>query len=169
MAKRIAILGSTGSIGTSALKVIDSLNSQGGQQYEIVALSAHSKYELLAEQVKKYKPKFAAITDADFAGQLNGLTKGLGAEILAGAEGLIKIAELEEIDIVLTAVVGAAGLGAVLEAAKRGKRIAIANKEPLVIAGELLTAAAKQSGLERQAFQRIMRRYAIHSADFKNK
>ncbi len=148
MAKRIAILGSTGSIGTSALKVIDSLNSQGGQQYEIVALSAHSKYELLAEQVKKYKPKFAAITDADFAGQLNGLTKGLGAEILAGAEGLIKIAELEEIDIVLTAVVGAAGLGAVLEAAKRGKRIAIANKEPLVIAGELLTATAKQSGAE---------------------
>ena len=148
MAKRIAILGSTGSIGTSALKVIDSLNSQGSEQYEIIALSAHSKYELLATQAKKYKPKFIVITDANYEKQLSELTKNLGVEILAGADSLVDIAGLEEVDIVLAAIVGAAGLGAVLEAAKKGKRIAIANKESLVVAGELLTETAKKSGAQ---------------------
>ncbi len=148
MVKRIAILGSTGSIGTSALKVIDSLNSQGAEQYEIIALSAHSKVKLLAEQVKKYKPKFVAITDANYEKQLGKLTRGLGVEVLAGPDSLVEIAGLENVDVVLAAIVGAAGLGAVLEAAKKGKRIAIANKESLVIAGQLLTETAKQSGAQ---------------------
>jgi len=132
--KRIAILGSTGSIGRNALRVIDSL----GPQYEVVALSAHSSVELLAEQARRYKPGFVAITNSDYAEQLHGLIGDLEIEILAGPDGLIKIAELQEVDVVLTAVVGAAGLPAVFAAGRKGKRLAIANKEPLVIAGELL-------------------------------
>ncbi|MGB2863917.1 MAG: 1-deoxy-D-xylulose-5-phosphate reductoisomerase [Sedimentisphaerales bacterium] len=134
MTKQIAILGSTGSIGKNALRVIDSL----GPQYEVVALSAHSSVELLAEQARRYKPGFVAITNSDYAEQLSGFIGDLDIEILAGPEGLIKIAELQEMDVLLTAVVGAAGLPAVFAAGRKGKRLAIANKEPLVIAGELL-------------------------------
>jgi 1-deoxy-D-xylulose-5-phosphate reductoisomerase len=140
--KQIAILGSTGSIGKNALRVIDSL----GPQYEVAALSAHSSVELLAEQARRYKPEFVAITNSDYAERLRELIGDLDIEILAGPDGLIKIAELRQVDIVLTAVVGAAGLHAVLAAAKNGKRLAIANKEPLVIAGELLRKITEDNG-----------------------
>jgi 1-deoxy-D-xylulose-5-phosphate reductoisomerase len=140
--KRIAILGSTGSIGKNALRVIDSL----GPEYKIIALSAHSKVELLAEQARQYKPGFVAITNSDYAEELRDFIGDLDIEILAGPDGLIKIAELQEVDIVLTAVVGAAGLPAVLAAGRKGKRLAIANKEPLVIAGELLKKEIKKNG-----------------------
>jgi 1-deoxy-D-xylulose-5-phosphate reductoisomerase len=140
--KRIAILGSTGSIGKNALRVIDSL----GPQYEVVALSAHSSVELLAEQAMRYKPGFVAITNSDYAERLGGFIGDLDIEILAGPDGLVKIAELQEVDIVLTAVVGAAGLPAVFAAGRKGKRLAIANKEPLVIAGELLKKEIKKNG-----------------------
>jgi 1-deoxy-D-xylulose-5-phosphate reductoisomerase len=139
--KQIAILGSTGSIGKNALRVIDSL----GPEYKIAALSAHSSVELLAEQVRKYKPEFVAITNSDYAERLRELLGDLDIEILAGPDGLIKIAELQQVDIVLTAIVGAAGLHAVLAAASKGKRLAIANKEPLVIAGELLRKETKEN------------------------
>lgn len=142
MTKRIAILGSTGSIGKNALRVIDSL----GPQYKIVALSAHSSVELLAEQARRYKPGFVAITNSDYAGRLREFLGDLDIEILAGPDGLIKIAELQEVDVVLTAVVGAAGLPSVLAAGRKGKRLAIANKEPLVIAGELLRKETKENG-----------------------
>ena len=142
MTKRIAILGSTGSIGKNALRVIDSL----GPQYEVVALSAHSSVELLAEQARRYKPGFVAITNSDYAERLGGFISDLDIEILAGPDGLVKIAELQEVDIVLTAVVGAAGLPAVFAAGRKGKRLAIANKEPLVIAGELLKKEIKKNG-----------------------
>ena len=142
MTKQIAILGSTGSIGKNALRVIDSL----GPEYKIAALSAHTKVELLAEQARQYEPEFVAITNSDYTGQLRELLGDLDVEILPGPDGLIKIAELRQVDIVLTAVVGAAGLHAVLAAANKGKRLAIANKEPLVIAGELLRKATKDNG-----------------------
>ena len=142
MTKRIAILGSTGSIGKNALRVIDSL----GPQYEVVALSAHSSVELLAEQARRYKPGFVAITNSDYAEQLRGFIGDLDIEILAGPDGLIKIAELQDVDVVLTAVVGAAGLPAVFAAGRKGKRLAIANKEPLVIAGELLKKEIEKNG-----------------------
>ncbi len=142
MAKQIAILGSTGSIGRNALRVIDAL----GPEYQVFALSAHSNVELLAEQARRHKPGFVAVTNSDYAEQLREFLDGLDVEILAGPEGLTKIAELEEVDIVLTAVVGAAGLPAVLAAAKCGKQLAIANKEPLVVAGKLLVSEAKKNG-----------------------
>jgi 1-deoxy-D-xylulose-5-phosphate reductoisomerase len=153
--KRIAILGSTGSIGKNALRVIEALNSslvtRGSSlekektKYEIVALSAHSSVQLLAEQVQRYKPKYVAITNADYVAAFRELTGGLDIEILTGPESLTEIAQLEEVDIVLTAVVGAVGLPAVLAAARKGKMLAIANKEPLVIAGELLMETAKEN------------------------
>ncbi|MHC4596023.1 MAG: 1-deoxy-D-xylulose-5-phosphate reductoisomerase, partial [Planctomycetota bacterium] len=142
MVRQIAILGSTGSIGRNALRVIDAL----GPQYAIVALSAHSNAELLATQARRYKPAFVAITNADYAEQLAELVSDLDVDILAGPDGLIEIAKLQEVDIVLTAVVGAAGLPAVLAAARCGKQLAIANKEPFVIAGELLGKEAKENG-----------------------
>jgi 1-deoxy-D-xylulose-5-phosphate reductoisomerase len=140
--KKIAILGSTGSIGKNALRVIDSL----GPEYKVAALSAHSSVELLAEQTRRYKPEFVAITNSDYAEHVHELIGDLDIEILAGPDGLIKIAELQHVDIVLAAVVGAAGLHAVLAAAGKGKRLAIANKEPLVIAGELLKKETKENG-----------------------
>ncbi len=151
MSKKIAILGSTGSIGKNALRVIDALNSspvarRSSLNYEVVALSANNSFELLAEQAKQYKPKFVAITNADLQNQLRELVGDLDVEILAGPGSLAEIAQLEEVDILLTAVVGAAGLPAVLTAAQKGKHLAIANKEPLVIAGELLTETARKSG-----------------------
>ncbi len=148
MTKKIAILGSTGSIGQNTLRVIESLNSLGQERYEVVALTAHSKVELLAEQVRKYRPKVVAITKAELVDKLNKLVGETGVEILGGAESLEMIAQLEAVDTVVTAVVGAAGLGAVLAAAKKGKRLAIANKEPLVIAGELLMKTVRENGAE---------------------
>ena len=142
MTKQIAILGSTGSIGKNALRVIDSL----GPQYEVVALSAHSNVELLAEQARRYRPEFVAITNSDYTEQLRGFIGDLDIEILAGPDGLIEIAELQEVDVLLTAVVGAVGLPAVFAAGRKGKRLAIANKEPLVIAGELLRKEIEKTG-----------------------
>ncbi len=142
MVKQIAILGSTGSIGKNALEVIDAL----GPEYRVAALSAHTSVQLLADQARRYHPGFVAVTDADYAQQLGELIADLNVEILAGPQGLVQIAELDQVDVVLAAVVGAAGLPALLAAARKGKRLAIANKEPLVIAGELLTEETEKHG-----------------------
>jgi 1-deoxy-D-xylulose-5-phosphate reductoisomerase len=144
MVRRIAILGSTGSIGGNALRVIAGL----GEGYSVFALSAQSKVELLAEQARAFGPKFIAITDASCRERLVELVGDLDVEVLSGAESLVALAELDEVDTVLTAIVGAAGLPAVLAAARKGKRLAIANKEPLVMAGELLVEEARKSGSE---------------------
>jgi 1-deoxy-D-xylulose-5-phosphate reductoisomerase len=140
--KQIAILGSTGSIGRNALRVIESL----GPEYRIAALSAHSNVELLAEQARRYKPEFVVVTNPDCVEPFRQLCADFDVEIFAGPEGLVQIAEIEHVQTVLTAIVGAAGLPAVLAAARRGKRLAIANKEPLVIAGELLTKETEKNG-----------------------
>jgi 1-deoxy-D-xylulose-5-phosphate reductoisomerase len=141
MPQRVAILGSTGSIGRNALRVIDAL----GPQYQVVALSARRNVELLAEQVRRYKPQFVAIADVGCAGRLKGLLEGLTTTVLAGPEASTELAQSDQVDTVLTAIVGAAGLRSALAAAECGKRLAIANKEPLVIAGELLTQIAQSN------------------------
>lgn len=147
MPKKIAILGSTGSIGRNALKVIDALNGR----FEVTALTAHNNIELLAEQVKKYNPKIAVVTNSEKFEQFKKIMEKpchsdgranhteIYSDLSAAACG-------KDIDIVIAAVVGAAGLEAILAAAKAGKILAIANKEPLVIAGALLTKTAKESG-----------------------
>jgi 1-deoxy-D-xylulose-5-phosphate reductoisomerase len=140
MTKQISILGSTGSIGKNALQVIDSL----GADYQVCAISAQKSYALLAEQAKKYKPKYVAITDSQYAKPLQQLLPNFDGQILVGPDSLEEIAQIDEADTIITAVVGAAGLPATLKAAKCGKTLAIANKEPLVIAGQILTETAKK-------------------------
>lgn len=142
MAQGIAILGSTGSIGRNALRVIDAL----GPGFRVAGLSAHSSVELLAEQARRYKPQFVALANTDCVERFRALVDGLDAEILVGPQSLTELAESDEVDTVLTAVVGAAGLPSALAAARSGKRLAIANKEPLVIAGQLLTRIARENG-----------------------
>jgi 1-deoxy-D-xylulose-5-phosphate reductoisomerase len=140
MVKNVGILGSTGSVGKNALRVVEAL----GERYRITALSANSSVEELAEQVKRYRPRVVALTDVTCAEKFRRLN--FDVEVLSGPEALIEIASLTEVDIVLTAVVGAAGLASALAAVRCGKRLAIANKEPLVIAGQLLTATARERG-----------------------
>ena len=142
MVKQIAILGSTGSIGKNAIQVIDAL----GPEYGVFALTAHTNVRLLADQARQYRPRFVAVTDSDRAHELGELLADQDVEILAGPDALTTIAELDEVDVVLAAVVGAAGLPAILAAGRKGKRLAIANKEPLVIAGELLTREVEKNG-----------------------
>ncbi|AQT69621.1 1-deoxy-D-xylulose 5-phosphate reductoisomerase [Anaerohalosphaera lusitana] len=142
MNKKIALLGSTGSIGTNTLRVTESL----GSHYEIYALTAHSKYELLAEQARKFNPAVVALTDPQLADKFKNALGDYTGEVLIGPDSLCTIAKMPEVNTVVTAIVGAAGLPAVLTAAEHGKTLAIANKEPLVIAGELLTEAAAKSG-----------------------
>ncbi len=144
MNKRIAVLGSTGSIGRNSLNVIQGL----GKGYEVFALTGHSNYKLLAEQVNKFRPRYAAITDESKYEQFRQLVSRADVEILCGQDALVEVARLPEVDILLTAVVGAAGLHAVLAGAREGKRLAIANKEPLVVAGEILKRTAKKKGAE---------------------
>ena len=142
MTRRIAILGSTGSIGKNALRVIDVL----GPEYQVVALSGHTQVQLLAEQTRRYRPKVVTVTGAEHARLLRGMVAGLDVDVLTGPEGLVRMVQRDDVDVVLCAVVGAAGLPAVLAAATCGKRLAIANKEPLVVAGQLLTETAKAHG-----------------------
>ena len=140
--KRIAILGSTGSIGTSALEVIDAL----GPEYELVALTGHSNVDLLCKQVQKFNPAVVGVTDERKYSQFKASAGRFGGQVLCGPNSLVEIASSDDVDIVLCAVVGAAGLPAVLAAAQAGKTLAIANKEPLVVAGRLLTETAKRTG-----------------------
>ncbi len=142
MAKKVAILGSTGSIGRNALEVISALEPA----FEVAAMSAHHRVDLFCEQIEAVRPSVAAMTDPQAAQACRERLGNGGCEILAGPDSLVEIASLDEVDIVVCAVVGAAGLPAALAAAQAGKTLAIANKEPLVIAGELLTRTARQHG-----------------------
>ncbi len=142
MSRGIAILGSTGSIGRNALRVIEAL----GPEYRIIGLSAHSNVDLLAQQARRYKPKFVAVTNHEHTSRFQAIMNGQDLEILSGPGSLAEMVQCDGVDTVLTAVVGAAGLPSALAAAKTGKRLAIANKEPLVIAGELLTRTAREHG-----------------------
>jgi 1-deoxy-D-xylulose-5-phosphate reductoisomerase len=142
MAKKVAILGSTGSIGRNALEVIAALSPA----FEVTAISAHRSVDLFCRQVQTARPAVAAMTDPQAAKVCRERLGGFKGEILTGPDSLVEIASMPEVDIVVCAVVGAAGLPAALAAARAGKTLAIANKEPLVIAGELLTETARQHG-----------------------
>lgn len=141
MGHGIIILGSTGSIGRNALRVIEAL----GPEYEVVGLSAHSSIELLAEQTRRYRPRLAAVTHSDFAARFRELLNDPDVEVLEGPDSLTELVQADGVDTVLTAVVGAAGLPSALATVRCGRRLAVANKEPLAIAGELLTTAAREN------------------------
>lgn len=138
----ITILGSTGSIGVNTLKVL----AQHPDRYHVVALSAHSDFALLAEQCLQHHARYAVISDPAKAKDLQAalLTLGCKAEMLAGRDALSTVACLDETEVVMAAIVGAAGLEPTLTAAQNGKRLLLANKESMVIAGELFRAAAAE-------------------------
>lgn len=141
--KTVTILGSTGSIGTQTLEVIRRLDSE----YELTALTANSNVEALAAQVREFKPKFAVLMNEEAASELKYKLSDLETKVLAGKEGLIKAATVDQVDLVINSVVGAAGLVPTLEAIEAGKDIGLANKETLVVAGELVMARAKENGV----------------------
>jgi len=135
MTRGVALLGSTGSIGTTALRVLD----RQRDRFHVAALTAFANAALLDEQVSRFSPRFVGLVN-------NGAREGSGWR--TGQDCLVEAATREDVDIVLNAVVGAAGLDATLAALEAGKRVALANKETLVMAGDLAAAAASRGGGE---------------------
>ena len=139
--KQICILGSTGSIGTQALEVIE----EHSDRFEAYCLTANNQVELLAEQARKFKPAAVVIANEEKYGQLTALLEDCpDIKVYAGAQALCDIVEAEPIDMVLTAMVGFAGLEPTIHAIKAHKKICLANKETLVVAGELICELAQQ-------------------------
>ena len=138
--KQIAILGSTGSIGTQALQVIE----EHPDLYEAYALTANNQVELLAQQARKFMPAAVVIANEAKYLQLKEMLADLPIQVYAGADALCEIVEAKPIDVVLASMVGYAGLRPTMNAIKAGKAIALANKETLVVAGELINALAQQ-------------------------
>ncbi|MCC0668809.1 MULTISPECIES: 1-deoxy-D-xylulose-5-phosphate reductoisomerase [unclassified Clostridioides] len=139
--KKISILGSTGSIGKQTLDVV----RENRDKFEVVAISANSSIELLLEQIVEFRPKYVTVFEESKALKLKEiLPQNIEIEVLTGMEGLKIISSLDEIDVLLTAVVGMIGLVPTLCAIKKGIDIALANKETLVTAGELVMAEAKK-------------------------
>lgn len=138
--KQIAILGSTGSIGTQALQVIE----EHPELYEAYVLTANNQVELLAEQARKFMPAAVVIANEDKYLQLKELLADLPIQVYAGVDALCEVVEARPIDVVLASMVGYAGLRPTINAIKAGKAIALANKETLVVAGELINELASQ-------------------------
>ncbi len=141
--KRIVILGSTGSIGRQALEVVDS----HPRAFEVVGLAAGGNIRLLEEQVRRYRPAYAAVADPEAAAVFRGKVRDLPAAVLEGREGLLELAAVEGYDLLLAAIVGFCGLMPTLEAIRRGKTIALANKETLVAAGEVVMPLIRERGV----------------------
>jgi 1-deoxy-D-xylulose-5-phosphate reductoisomerase len=138
MKTRIALLGSTGSIGTQTLDIVDWFPDR----LEVVALTARSDAETLRQQVERYRPRLAALSDPAPGAEL----QTSAGTIRTGADALIEAATLPEADLVIVSVVGTAGLAPALAALQAGKNVALATKEALVVGGHLMTAAARKSG-----------------------
>ena len=140
---KIAILGSTGSIGTQTLEVV----REHSDELSVTALAAGTNKERLLEQIREFHPSLVSLSDEKMALELKRELEGTGVEVLSGMEGLIAVAGMEESDIVVTAVVGMMGILPTMEAIKKGKDIALANKETLVTAGHLIIPMAKEYGV----------------------
>ena len=141
--KRIAVLGCTGSIGCNTLDVVEHL----GPGYKITALSAHTQAEKLLEQARRHRPAAVAVTDPATAERVTPALRDLGATVFAGPGGLVELVRRDDVDTVVAAVVGAAGLPAAIAAVEAGKTLALANKESLVCAGSLLMPLARAKGV----------------------
>lgn len=136
--KKISLLGSTGSIGVNTLDVVE----RNPESFQILAMSAGSNVDLFAEQIRKFKPQTAALFDTQKIPELKERVADLDVEILSGEEGSIAVATLPEVEVVVSGVVGSAGLLPAIHALRAGKNLALANKETLVIAGELVLKEA---------------------------
>ena len=137
--KKIAILGSTGSIGTQTLEIV-----RENKDIEVLGLAAGSNIRLLEEQIREFKPRLVAVWEEEKAKELRVLAADLDVEIVSGMEGLIRVSVLEETEILVTAIVGMIGIRPTIEAVKAGKDIALANKETLVTAGHIIMPLAKE-------------------------
>jgi len=144
MKKRIAILGSTGSIGTQSLEVID----QNPDAFEVEVLTANNNADLLIQQAKKYQPNVVVIANKEKYPLVLEALQNEDIKIYAGEEALAQVVEMETIDLVLTAMVGYSGLIPTYNAVKAGKNIALANKETLVVAGEIITKVAREKQVD---------------------
>jgi 1-deoxy-D-xylulose-5-phosphate reductoisomerase len=142
--QRVCILGSTGSVGGNTLDVL----SRHRERYEVFALSAQTRIEALFEQCVAWRPRYAVVPDRAGAQRLRDLldAQDVPVEVLDGARALSDIAAHAEVDVVMAAIVGAAGLGACLAAARAGKRLLLANKEALVVGGALFMRAVEEGG-----------------------
>lgn len=140
--KRIAILGSTGSIGTSCLDVVRGHTDR----LSVIGLTAHQQYESLAAQSREFGPRMVALADETLRSQLNGTFFGDQTELLFGAEGVETVAGHPDVDVVIAGIVGAAGLRGTWAAIESGKQIGLANKETMVVAGPLVTERLRQTG-----------------------
>lgn len=142
--QNITVLGATGSIGVSTLDVV----ARHTQRYRVFALTANSNIELLLEQCRRFQPQYVVVVDADAAEKLrrNVAGEGLATEVLCGVEAMEQVSSHAQVDIVMAAIVGAAGMRPALAAAQSGKKVLLANKETLVMAGHLFMDAVKQSG-----------------------
>ena len=137
--KTIALLGSTGSIGTQTLEIVEK-----HEELKVAALTANSNVDLMEKQIRKFKPAMAVMYDEKAAAELKVRVADTNAQVLAGMDGLIAAATIEEADIVLTAVVGMIGIRPTIAAIKAGKDIALANKETLVCAGHIIMPLVKE-------------------------
>lgn len=156
--KKIVILGSTGSIGTSTLDIV----AKFPHEFQIVGLTADTSDEKLEEQIRTFKPLAVALSDKAAAARLRARCKATGVEILDGVEGTAAVAALPEGDLVISAIVGGAGLVPTLAAIRARKQIALANKEPMVMAGALMQEEARKHGV------RIFPVDSEHSAIFQS-
>ncbi len=141
--KKIAILGSTGSIGTQTLEV-----ARNNGDLEIVSLAAGSNIKKLEEQIREFHPRLAAVWTEEKAKELRDAVKDLDVKVVSGMDGLIEVCTLPEAEIVVTAIVGMIGIVPTIAAMKAGKDIALANKETLVTAGHLIIPLAKETGVQ---------------------
>ena len=139
--KKISLLGSTGSIGTNVLDVIE----RNPEKFQIFGMSAGNNVDLFAKQIRKFKPRVVALFDTKKIPTLKEQIADLDIEILSGEEGSIAVATLPEVDVVVSGIMGSAGLLPAIHALKSGKNLALANKETLVIAGELVLREAKKT------------------------
>ena len=156
--KSLVILGSTGSIGTNTLDIVERFP----EEFRIVGLTAGNNDEMLAEQIRRFRPQAVAMSTEAAAHKLSRRCSGLSTEILGGQEGLAKVASLADAELVVSAIVGGAGLVPTLAAIRSRKHIALANKEPMVMAGQLMQEEARRAGV------RIFPVDSEHSAIFQS-
>ncbi len=156
--KAIVILGSTGSIGTNTLDIVERFPAE----FRVVGLTAGSNDDMLEEQIRRFKPRVVALSNESAAARLRDRCPDLPVEILAGQDGLVRVASAPEAELVVSAIVGGAGLVPTLAAIRSGKHIALANKEPMVMAGKLMQDEARRHGV------RIFPVDSEHSAIFQS-
>jgi len=156
--KKIVILGSTGSIGTNTLDIV----TKFPEQFQVVGLTAGTNDDKLAEQLRLFKPAVVALSDEPAATRLRARCGNIPVDILSGVDGVAQVAQWPEADLVISAIVGGAGLVPTLAAIRAGKKVALANKEPMVMAGQLMQDEARKQGL------RIFPVDSEHSAIFQS-